>query len=69
MSKKDIIDLEQDNEGVYSPKKVPALKNSRDTIAVVQKSNMDEFFEGMDLGMQFVEGVSKRINKLMKFKR
>lgn len=80
-SKSKIIDLEMGEDGTYSeksvlpskpikkyPKKVIGnstiaknFKKKKDTVP----ANVDEFFNGLDCGLSFVEELSSRVNRIM----
>lgn len=73
MSDDNIIDLKPGKDGVYSeegkhrPMPVP-VKGKKKT-QKPNTDNMNQFFTGMDLGLDFVEGMQKRINRIMKLKK
>ena len=68
MSKdKEIVDLVPGEGGVYTPKGGTHHSKPQDK-PKKKNDNMKQLFEGMDLGLDFVEGMSKRIGRLLKLK-
>lgn len=64
---KDIIDLVPDDEGIYGPKDIqikPKIRKKKE----YKSNNVDEFFEGIDVGLDFVEGMQKRVKRMMGLK-
>lgn len=72
--KKDIIDLVQGSDGSYEVKETalvkakPIKKNYPVPKPKKRNENVESFFQGMDLGLDFVEGVSKRVNRILKLR-
>lgn len=72
--KKDIIDLVQGSDGSYEVKErsvvvaKPKKKNYPVPKQQKKNENVESFFQGMDLGLDFLEGVSKRVNRIMKLR-
>lgn len=74
--KKDIVDLVQGSDGSYT---IPAEKQKvvRSTYPVPkqqpkkqnkQNDNVAQFLSGMDVGLDFMEGLSKRVDRILKLK-
>lgn len=69
---KEIVDLVPCSDGTYSikeekkktEKKCPGIKPPQPQYS---KENMNQFFMGMDAGIDFVANMEKRVKKLMKF--
>lgn len=79
MSKeKEIVDLIPSEGGVYSieSRHHPVLKKRDSKFpkpkyvkhAPVSRENIDEFFDGMDVGLDFLEGMQKRIGRMLKLR-
>lgn len=73
MKDKDVIDLVPDNDGTYGLKNVPMkIKQSKKKVEQVSQlkevNNMGEFFRGIDLGLDFIEGMQKRVKRMTKLK-
>ena len=69
MSKdKEIVDLVPGEGGVYTPKggthHTESQKESKEEIP----DNIKNFFSGIDIGLSFLEGVDKRVKRMMKLK-
>lgn len=66
MGKKNEIKLVKGEDGVYSSEehRSPHKEKPKKTY-----KNMEEFFEGMDAGLDFLEGISPRIERLFKLRR
>jgi hypothetical protein len=64
-----IIDLVLDDDGSYSQRETKYSKK-KDTgkITYIQHKNADEFLAGLDAGLDFVEGMKKRIDRALKLK-
>lgn len=76
--KKDIIDLVQGSDGSYEVKErglvkaKPIKKNypvPKQPKQQKRNENVESFFQGMDLGLDFLEGVSKRVTRIMKLRK
>lgn len=70
MSKnKEIVDLVPGKGGVYTPK--GGTHHSKPIKEEEEKplpDNVMNFFSGIDMGLQFLEGVDKRVKRMMKLK-
>lgn len=79
---KDIVELEMDEDGAYAPKdtvkvrkgnKTAAQKN-RDRFHSTEKpkymleNHADEFLGGIDLGLDFIEKVVPRVERLLRLR-
>lgn len=67
----EIVDLVPSKGGVYSTKSTHHSKLKEEKQIEKPKKvyeNMDEFFNGMDAGLDFVEGMSKRISRMLKLR-
>jgi len=63
--KEKIIDLVPAGDGTYVPS-----NEKRSVVKVIpKKKNMDNFLEGMDIGLDLLDKFDKRIRRLMKLKR
>lgn len=66
MKEKDVVDLVQGKDGIYCAENTPVK------IKVNQQkklnNNMDQFFNGMDLGLDFVEGMQRRVKRILKLR-
>lgn len=75
-SNEDIVDLVAGKDGVYSTesKHHPVPKKRDNKLpkyvkrAPVSRENMDEFFDGMDVGLEFLEGMQSRIDRMFKLR-
>lgn len=67
----EIVDLVPSEDGVYSPK--GTRHNHKKEVKEEQKEkplpdNVVNFFSGIDMGLQFLEGIDKRISRMLKLK-
>lgn len=67
-----IVDLEMGADGAYTPKNVKAQKPCE---PVHKKQEMkhvtnqaDEFLSGLDEGLDFVENISRRVDRMFKLR-
>jgi hypothetical protein len=70
---KDIVDLIPSEDGVYSTKDTRHLTTVKKKVSKekeVKKTykNMDDFFEGVDAGLDFLEGMDKRLKRILKLR-
>ena len=67
---KEIVDLIPNKDGVYSTESThhPIAIKKQVNKPKKKNDNMEQLFEGMDVGLDFVEGVSKRLNRLFKLR-
>ena len=73
MSKdKEIVDLVPGEGGVYSTESTRHSKPKEESKKLNKKNdnndNVERLFEGMDLGLDFVESISKRIERILKLR-
>lgn len=72
-----ILDLELDNQGTYVPK--GSVKNNHKDILRNKaikclhdekkaNNNVQQFFDGMDMGLSFFENLQKRIDRTVNLK-
>lgn len=71
---KEIVDLIPSEDGVYSTKGTRHLTTTKKKASKPEKiektyKNMNDFFEGMDAGLSFLEGMDSRLKRLMKIKK
>ena len=70
MSDDNIIDLKPGKDGVYSTEsKHRPVPQKKRKVERPNNDNMEQLFMGMDVGLDFLEGMQERINRLMKFKK
>lgn len=67
-NEQEIVDLVPSEGGVYSTESTRHSKPKVKLESKKKNDNVEQLFEGMDLGLDFVEGISKRISRLMKLK-
>lgn len=69
MSKdKEIVDLVPGEGGVYSTESTRHSKPIKKEEEKPLPDNVMNFFSGIDMGLQFLEGVDKRVKRMMKLK-
>ena len=70
MSKKkeEIVDLIPSEDGVYSTESRHCPVPIKDEKPKKANKNLEEFFDGMDIGLEFVEGMSKRVSRMLKLR-
>lgn len=65
-----ILDLIQSENGVYTPK--GGTRHSKSIKKEEEEKplpdNIMNFFSGIDIGLSFLEGVDKRVKRMMKLK-
>lgn len=68
MSKDKVVDLEMSSDGTYAPKEKHPSKNvHHKTNKVKGMSGADEFLGGLDGGLDFVEAIKMRVERMIKF--
>jgi len=68
MSKDKVVDLEMGSDGAYAPKaKTPPKNGHYKPNKVKGMSGADEFLGGLDGGLDFVEAIKMRVERLIKF--
>jgi hypothetical protein len=73
MSKKNEITLVKGEDGVYSEEDKPyfhspIIRESKKK-KEYKSDNVEEFFAGIDAGLDFVEGMNKRIKRMLKIRQ
>ena len=69
MSKdKEIVDLVPGEGGVYSTESTRHSKPIKEEEEKPLPDNIKNFFSGIDIGLSFLEGVDKRVKRMMKLK-
>ena len=76
--KSDIVDLQVDEDGSYSPKdiktkdtKVKAVVKHKCTDnkpKYTQSKEVDEFLAGMDAGLNLIDSIVPRLNRILKLR-
>ncbi len=76
-NKKEIIDLVPCGDGTYTTKEEkhksvpikvekPKIQKQYTGVKPPNRDNMDQLFMGMDIGLEFVESMEKRIKRIRK---
>lgn len=72
--KKDIVDLVQDSDGSYTVAEKKVVRSSYPVSKQQPKKpnrrneNVEQFLSGMDIGLDFMEGLSKRVDRILKLR-
>ena len=79
MSKKDIVELEMDEDGAYAPKGTVRGKKSkkREMIygytqkqkpTIFRENHADDFLGGIDAGLDFIENIIPRAERFLRLR-
>lgn len=68
--KMDIVDLVESEDGTYRTDIKTRVVENRSKLKskLKQKDHSQDFFDGLDAGLDFVEGIGRRVDRFMKIR-